>query len=176
MTGELIYLCRSSGLVLVVFFTATVVLGLCTAGRTGSPRFVVQALHRSLSALSLGLLLVHLLAPVIAGYLGLQAVYAFVPIWPAPIRIWTRFAALATDLTLLVAVVSVLRVRAGYRRWRAVHATSYLAWALGMVHAIGIGTDRQAVLVCDAVCIVAVVIAGGYRLGVARTAARQRLS
>lgn len=173
----LVYLCRSSGLVLMLVFTATVVLGLLTAGRAGPPRcprFVAQSLHRNLALISLTLLLVHLAAPIIGGYLGLKLAYAFVPFLPAPVRIWTRAAATATDLVVLISIVNVARVHAGYRFWRAVHLTSYVAWALGIVHATGIGTDHGSVLGCDAVCVLAVGLAGWYRLAVRRQLARER--
>lgn len=160
------YLCRSSGLVLVLFYTATVVLGLLVRSRTsttGMPRFALQSLHRNLSLMSLVLLAIHVLAPVIGGYLGLTLAYAFVPLLPAPVRIWTRLAATALDLTLALALVSATRRRFSYRAWRALHLTSYLAWLLGIVHAIGIGSDRGLVLWCDGGCVVAVCTAGWFR-------------
>jgi sulfoxide reductase heme-binding subunit YedZ len=161
------YLCRSSGLVLLVLLSATMVLGLLTAGRVSSPRwprFVVQAVHRNVSLCSVVLLFVHILAPVVGGYLGLKLAYAFVPFVPEHVQVWTRFAATATDLILLITIVSIARIQAGYRFWRAVHVTSYLAWLLAVVHATGIGSDRTPVLWCDAICAGAVALAAGYRL------------
>lgn len=160
------YLCRSSGFVLLLFYTATVALGLLVRGRIsapGWPRFVIQALHRNLSLISLVLLTIHVLAPIIGGYLGLRLAYAFVPFLSAPVKIWTRLAATALDLTLAMALVSATRNRFTYRSWRALHLTSYLAWLLGIVHAIGIGSDRGLVLWCDGGCVVAVCTAGWYR-------------
>lgn len=160
------YLCRSSGFVLVLFYTATVVFGLLVRGRMSGPRwprFIVQSLHRNLSLISLVLLAIHVLAPVIGGYLGLRLAYAFLPFLPAPVRIWTRLAATALDLTLAIALVSATRNRVSYRSWRALHLTSYLAWLLGIVHAIGIGSDRGLVLCCDGGCVVAVCTAGWFR-------------
>ena len=164
-------LTRSSGLVLLILFTATIVLGQLTAARvgaTGWPGFVVQSLHRNVSMLAVALLIVHIAAPVIGGYLGLRLSYAFVPFVPAQVRIWTRLAASAADLILLTAVASAARVRAGYRFWRAVHLTAYLAWLLAMVHAAGIGTDRISVLTVEAVCAGAVGWASWHRLRAAR--------
>jgi predicted ferric reductase len=165
------YLVRSSGLVLLALFTATVVLGQLTAARVSAPRwprFVMQSLHRNLSVLSLLLLAIHVAAPIVGGYLGLKLAYAFVPFVAAPVRVWTRAAACATDLTLLVAAVSALRVRAGYRFWRAVHLMSYAAWILAIVHGTGIGSDRGAVLWCDAVSVGTVAVASSYRVATAR--------
>jgi hypothetical protein len=161
------YLCRSSGLVLLVLFTATVVCGLLVAGRAGSarwPRFVVQSVHRNLTVVSLLLLSVHIVAPAVGGYLGIKLIYAVVPFAAGPVRVWTRVAATATDMTLLIAVTSAARVAAGYRFWRTVHATAYLAWALAMVHALGIGSDRTATVGCAAACALVVVAVTWYRL------------
>ncbi len=171
------YLCRSSGLVLLLSCTAVVVLGLLCAGRAGPPRwpgFVIHSLHRNLSLISVTLLIVHLLAPVIGGYLGLKLAYAFVPVLPAHIRIWTRLAATASDLIFVVTIVSAARVRAGYRFWRATHLTTYLAWVLGLVHGTGIGTDRDSILWCDVLSVAAVALAAWYRVRAARRLAGQR--
>jgi len=168
--GSLGELTRSSGLVLLSLFTATIVLGQLVAARFGVPGwpgFVVQALHRNVSMLAVTLLIVHIAAPVIGGYLGLRLTYAFVPFIPTHIRVWTRIAATATDLMLLTAIVSAVRARAGYRFWRAVHLMAYLAWLLGMVHAAGIGTDRISVLALEAICVLAVAGSGWYRLRMA---------
>ena len=55
MTSPLLwYLNRGTGVVLLVLFTATVVLGVLATGRSTTPlwpRFVTQGLHRSLAAL-----------------------------------------------------------------------------------------------------------------------------
>src|SRR4051812_21139442 len=56
MTSPLLwYLNRGTGVVLLVLFSATVVLGVLATGRSATPlwpRFVTQGLHRSLAALS----------------------------------------------------------------------------------------------------------------------------
>src|SRR6266536_243763 len=76
------YLSRSSGFVLLAVFTATVVLGLLTAGRVASPRwprFVTEALHRNLSLISVGLLTLHVVMVVIDRYVPVDLIDAFVP-------------------------------------------------------------------------------------------------
>jgi sulfoxide reductase heme-binding subunit YedZ len=160
-------LCRSTGFVLLMLFTATVVLGQLTAGRVTSPRwprFVTQSLHRNLALISVVFLIVHLVAPVIEHRLGLILVDAFVPFVPLKIRIWTRLASTSTDITLMVVTFTLFKVRAGRRFWRVVHLTSYVAWLCGVVHATGIGTDRAWVLGFDAVCVAMVTLSGVYRL------------
>ena len=63
MTSPLLwYLNRGTGVVLLIVFTATVVLGVLATGRSATPlwpRFVTQGLHRSLAALSVFMLVAH---------------------------------------------------------------------------------------------------------------------
>lgn len=168
------YLSRSSGFVLLGLFTATVVLGLLTAGRIGSPRwprFVTEALHRNVSMISLALLVVHVGAVVIDHYVQVDLIDAFVPFVSAYQPLWLGLAALAVDLLLLVALTSLLRVRFGYRTWRTVHWLAYASWPLAVSHSIGAGTDRPYLLAFTVICLALVATAGGYRVAGGRRVA-----
>jgi len=161
------YLSRSSGFVLLAVFTATVVLGLLTAGRVASPRwprFVTEALHRNLSLISIGLLVLHVTVVVADRYVPVDLIDAFVPFLSPYVPLWLGLGALASDIMLLVALTSLLRVRMGRRAWRIVHWTAYAAWPLAVAHGIGIGTDRPWVLSADLICVAFVASAGTYRL------------
>ena len=69
MTSPLLwYLNRGTGVVLLIAFTATVVLGVLATGRSATPlwpRFVTQGLHRSLAALSVFMLVAHVVSAVV---------------------------------------------------------------------------------------------------------------
>jgi len=161
------YLSRSSGFVLLVLFTATVVLGLLTAGRVASPRwprFVTEGLHRNLSLISVALLVLHVAVVVIDRYVPVDLIDAFVPFLSPYVPLWLGLGTLACDLLLLVVLTSLLRVRLGRRTWRVLHWTTYAAWPLAVAHGIGIGTDRPWVLSVDLICVAFVVTAGAYRL------------
>ncbi len=172
------YVCRSTGFVLLILFTATIVLGHLTASRNASPawpRFVTQSLHRNLALLSIVFLLIHLGSPVIEGRFGLRVVDVFVPMVPTHISIWTRCAAAATDIMLLIVYVTLLQIGAGGRFWRMVHLTSYAAWLLCLAHGTGIGTDRVWVLRFDILSVLLVFGSGWYRLtGFRRVAVEER--
>ena len=70
MSGPFLwYLNRGTGVVLLVLFTATVVLGLLSVSRRPGvrrvPQFFVQGLHRAVSGMATALLLVHVISAVL---------------------------------------------------------------------------------------------------------------
>jgi methionine sulfoxide reductase heme-binding subunit len=163
------YLTRSFGLVLLVLFTATTVLGVLTsAPGSGSrvPGFVPTDLHRRLSVLSLVLLAGHIAASVADSFVTITWVDAVVPFVSTYRALWLGLGTLACDLLLLVAVTSALRRRMPPRAWRAVHLTAYALWPLVVLHTLGTGTDARSVplLALTAGCTAAVVAAVGWRL------------
>ena len=80
------YVNRSTGLVLLALLTITTVLGVLSASRGGGPgaprsvpRFVPQAVHRSLGLLSVLLLGCHIASAVLDEYVDIRWWHAFVP-------------------------------------------------------------------------------------------------
>jgi sulfoxide reductase heme-binding subunit YedZ len=137
---------RGTGVVLLVLMTFSVALGVLATVRASSawwPRFVTQALHRNVALLSLALLIAHVAAAIVDGFVDIQWVDAFVPFGSGYRMFWTALGTVALDLTVLVTLTSLGRNRFGLRRWRAVHLTSYLVWPLALAHGIGMGTDQR---------------------------------
>lgn len=172
------FLNRSTGVVMLVLMTASVVLGVLATVRTTShwwPRFVTQALHRNIALLSLALLAAHVATAVIDSYVDIVWVDAFVPFGIGYRPFWGSLGTISLDLTVFAALTSVARHRFGLRRWRIVHLTTYLAWLLGLVHGLGMGTDQRTSwsVVLTAVCVGLVAGAGAVRL--AGLAAERRL-
>lgn len=146
MTSPLLwYANRGTGLVLLVLYTVTVVLGLVSTRRgPGSPwwpRFVTQGLHRSVSALTSVLLVLHVLSAVVDEYVDIRWWDAVVPVGGLYKPLYLGLGALALDLTVLVVLTSLARSRLPERAWRALHLLSYPAWGVALVHTVGIGTD-----------------------------------
>ncbi|MCG2796954.1 MAG: hypothetical protein L6367_00285, partial [Cellulomonas sp.] len=79
------------------------------------------------------------------------------------------------DLMVLLTVTSLLRHRIPARLWRGIHWLAYLFWPVAMVHAVGIGTDMTTApgLAVIAVCGLAVLAAGLWRMSAARAGAPQ---
>ncbi|MGA8044726.1 MAG: ferric reductase-like transmembrane domain-containing protein [Dermatophilaceae bacterium] len=163
------YLNRGTGVVLLVLFTLSVVLGVLATGRGASPlwpRFVTQGLHRTLAALSLLLLTAHAVTAVVDEYVDIRWWHAIVPVGATYEPVWLGLGTLALDLTLVVAATSLARGRLPHRAWFLVHLSTYAAWVAGVVHGVGIGTDagRSWMAAITAGCVAAVALAVGARL------------
>ncbi len=145
MTSPLLwYLNRGTGVVLLVVFTATVVLGVLATGRSATPlwpRFVTQGLHRALSALSVFMLIAHVLSAVVDSYVDIRWWQAFIPFGATYEPLWMALGAISLDLLAVVIATSLARARLPHRVWFVVHLTTYAAWASAVVHGVFIGTD-----------------------------------
>ena len=168
------YLTRATGLVSLVLLSGTVVLGIVSSvGWTTErwPRFLSQSVHRNLSLLCLVLIAVHVVTTVADGYVPIGYLDTVIP-FRTPYRpIWVGFGALALDMLLAVAITSGLRRRIGTRAWRGVHWLAYVCWPVALLHGLGAGSDTRlsVTLVIDALCVLAVAGAGGWRLVTGRS-------
>jgi sulfoxide reductase heme-binding subunit YedZ len=165
------YLNRSTGVVLLVLLTLSVVLGvLAMGGRPGRglPRFVTQSLHRNLALLSVLALVVHVVSAVADTYVDIRWWQAIVPVGATYLPLWLGLGTLALDLMAVIVLTSLLRSRLGHRSWRVVHLLSWVAWGFSVAHSIGIGTDLKSATGLAVVpvfaCVVAVVAALLLRL------------
>nr|WSY53845.1 ferric reductase-like transmembrane domain-containing protein [Streptomyces sp. NBC_00886] len=163
------YATRAGGTVSLVLLTATVALGIATAGRYAPVRlgrFEVSALHRNLSLLTLAFLGMHIVTAIADSYAHLTWPTAFVPFVASYRPLWVGLGAVALDLLLAVAVTSAVRGRLGLRRWKAVHWLAYASWPVALFHAAGTGTDTRLgpQLVLYAGCLLTVVAAVCWRL------------
>ena len=174
------FISRGSGLVLLVLFTAVVLLGVAT--RTGwAPRrwarFVSAELHRSLSLFTVGLLALHVVTAIADPYVSIGWAATAIPFLSPYRTLAIGLGTLAVDLGAAVLLTSLLRHRLGLRAWRAVHWLAYLAWPAAFAHALRAGTDLHtgwvAALIWGSAAATAVAVA--VRLAVAarsRAAAR----
>jgi sulfoxide reductase heme-binding subunit YedZ len=177
------FLARASGVVALALLTLSMVLGIVAGTRLSSarwPRFVTQGLHRNISLFVLVLLAVHVIAAVVDDYVTITVQESFIPFIGTYRPVWMGLGALSSDLVIAMVVTSLLRQRIGYETWRAVHWTAYLCWPLGIVHALGTGSDvRKAwsvlfTLACVALVLLAVawrIVAGWPRRALLRTTA-----
>lgn len=168
------FLNRGSGVVLLVLFTVTVVLGILATGRSTKPlwpRFITQGLHRALAALSMVLLALHAISAVVDEYVDIRWWQALSPMGatykPLPLGLGT----FALDLLVIVTVTSLLRARMPHRPWFLLHLLTYAAWLAAIVHGLLIGTDTKHgwLLWLNVACIAATAIAVIARLLQARS-------
>ena len=138
---------HAMGLVAMLLLTATVVLGTLHSARASSaswPRFAVHAMHRNVSVLALAFLVMHTVIAIGKPRSGLSWPAAVVPYSTAPHPIWLGMGAVALELLIAAIVTSMLRLRIGFRSWRAVHVVAYASWPLALAHGLGLGTtDRR---------------------------------
>jgi predicted ferric reductase len=163
-TKALWYLSRGSGVVSLVLLTVSTVLGVTTAMRWATarwPRFIVEGLHKNASLLSVVFLAIHIATAVLDGYVPIRWIDAVVPFAGQYKPFWLGLGAVVFDLLLAVIVTSLLRVRVGYRVWRAVHWAAYACWPIAVVHGLGTGSDsgQRWMQIIDIVAIAAVAAA-----------------
>ncbi|GLZ39467.1 ferric reductase-like transmembrane domain-containing protein [Actinokineospora sp. NBRC 105648] len=162
------YISRATGLVALGLLTATLVLGLLTAGRLGTvrlPRFAVGALHRNLSLLTVVFLVVHIASAVLDGYVEIAWLDVVLPFASVYQPFWVGLGAVAVDLMIAVVVTSLLRTRIPARWWRLVHLSAYALWPVALLHGFGMGTaDTGLVIAFDVACLAAVAVALTWRV------------
>ena len=138
------FLSRGSGIVLLVLFTAVMMLG--TATRLGWaprrwPRFVTAELHRALALFAVALLGLHVVTALTDPYVSIGWAATALPFLSPYRTAAIGLGTLAVDLGAAVLLTSVLRHRLGLRAWRAVHWLAYLAWPAAFGHALSAGGD-----------------------------------
>src|SRR6516225_5160138 len=163
------YATRAAGLVTLLLLTASVLLGVMTAGRFSSdkwPRFLTVGLHRNISLLVLIFLALHIGTTVVDTYTSIPAAAAFVPFASSYKAPWLGLGAVAVDLLIAVVVTSLLRRRLGFRAWRRLHWLAYACWPIALAHGLGTGTDRKTLWVFAATlgCAAAVAVAATWRV------------
>jgi sulfoxide reductase heme-binding subunit YedZ len=172
------YATRAAGLVTLLLLTASVLLGVMTAGRFAGerwPRFLTVGLHRNISLLVLVFLTLHVGTTVLDTFVSVPVIAVFVPFASSYKTFWLGLGTIASDLLLALLATSLLRNRLGYRSWRWVHWLAYACWPIGLAHGLGIGTDRATtwVFVLTMGCAAAVAAAATWRLvSAARVGAR----
>ena len=162
-----------AGVFALIGLTAAVGAGLLAADRivmTPNRRIIAQAVHRAVSFGAMGFLVIHIVTEIIAG--RSDPADAVVPFLGHRRMLYLGLGTLASDLFLLVLVTGIMRGRFATRRptwmWRALHATAYVAWVLGIVHGLLDGrTAKPYVDWSYGACVAAVGIALIVRLVVA---------
>ncbi len=145
-TQWLWFISRGSGLVLLVLFTAVVVLGTVTGlgwAPPRWPRFVAAELHRRLALFAVALLGLHVVTAIADPYVPIGWAATVLP-FLSPYRTEAvGLGTLAVDLGGAVLLTSLVRHKLGLRAWRAVHWLAYLAWPAAFGHALSAGGDLR---------------------------------
>ena len=108
------YATRASGIMALVLFTLTMVLGLTTTTRARArrwPGFAQQEMHRRISMIAVVFLGIHVVTSVLDTYVNISWAAVVVPFTSSYGRFWVGVGAVALDLMLAVFVTSLLRAR-----------------------------------------------------------------
>ena len=173
------YATRATGIVSLVLFTLTMVLGITTTTRARArrwPGFAQQELHRRISMIAVVFLGIHIVTSVLDTYVNISWAAVVVPFTSSYGRFWVGVGAVALDLLLAVFVSSLLRARMRPGIWRAVHWIAYLSWPVALAHTFGMGTDaREGWLIgLGVACVASVGAALAWRLRVASRQVSER--
>ena len=137
---------RSSGIVALLAITASVILGLLMANglprRKGANRVIVS-LHESTA-------LAGLIAIAVHGITLLGDPWMHATLWKISVPfsigyrpLWTSLGIIAGWIAAALGLSYYARKRIGTRLWRKLHRATVVAWALGIAHTIGAGTDAN---------------------------------
>ncbi len=160
---------RSLGIAAIVLLSASIAFGLALSGRMSqrpgaSAR--LKTIHEALSLTALGTIVAHGLTLLGDSYLdpGLAGISIpfVIPVSPA----WTGLGVIAGWMALILGLSYYARRRIGTARWKRIHRWNLLAWALGVVHTLGAGTDAGSpwFLALLGVSVVPVIVVGVARL------------
>ncbi|MDL5158640.1 ferric reductase-like transmembrane domain-containing protein [Actinomycetospora termitidis] len=139
---QLWFVSRALGAVGLLLLSLVVVLGILhntsvvKNAELGLPRFVLVALHRNLSLITVVFVVLHVLTVLVTDYVHLRVVDVFVPGVALYNPIGAAFGTIAFDLILAIVVTSLLRSRIPRRVWFWVHWSSYLCWPVVVAHAV----------------------------------------
>ena len=169
MTPQLWWLvARAGGLVAYALLTASVLAGLLLVVRLRRlpPAAWLLDLHRFLGGLAVAFTGLHLVALLLDDFVHFTPVHLLVPFTSTWRPVAVAWGVLALHLLVAVEITSLIRSRMPRRVWRAVHLTSFPAWALASVHTLTAGTDATAwpVRVLLAAGVVLVAGVGTWRL------------
>ena len=138
---------RASGIVALVLITLAVLLGLSMSSRVlrrpGAGRVLLR-LHEHVALVAVGAIAVHGLALLGDHWLrpGLKGIT--VPFAMSYRPAFTGAGIIAGYLAVLLGLSFYARRRIGVKRWRKLHRAVVLVWLLGVVHALGSGSDAAA--------------------------------
>ena len=141
------YATRLLGLLSYLVITGSVIYGLLLS--TGildaiAHRTVSFTLHQDLSAIGLGLALVHAAMLTLDHSVPFSAAQVLVP-FSGPYRpVWVGVGQLALYFSIVIVASFSMRKRIGQKRWRTLHYVTFLIFVAATAHGLMAGTDTAA--------------------------------
>jgi methionine sulfoxide reductase heme-binding subunit len=133
---------RAAGSAALVLSSLAVSLGLLMGSRLVKGRGLdLRVTHEALSLGTMISIVVHAAALLGDSFLHPSLLDVTVPFVSGYEPIWTTTGIVAGWAMIALGLSYYARSRIGVRRWRALHRFTALAWALGLAHSLGEGTD-----------------------------------
>jgi sulfoxide reductase heme-binding subunit YedZ len=135
---------RASGVVALLLVTASVAIGLTMASKLVRKRGIGPVLvrvHEQTALSGLMAIGVHGATLFADPWLHAGVSGVLVPFTMGYRPLFTGLGVVAGYLAVILGLSFYARRRIGAKLWRKLHRATVLVWALGLVHAIGAGTD-----------------------------------
>ena len=137
---------RSAGIVSLLAITASVILGLLMANglprRKGATR-VLLSLHESTALAGLVAIAVHGITLLGDPWMHATLWKISMPFTIGYRPLWTSLGIIGGWIAAALGLSYYARKRIGTKLWRKLHRATVAAWALGIAHTIGAGTDAN---------------------------------
>jgi methionine sulfoxide reductase heme-binding subunit len=135
---------RAAGVAALLTSSAAVGIGLSMGGRFVKGRTGdLRVLHESLSLATLIALFVHAATLLGDSFLHPSVADLTVPFASGYQRWWMAVGIVGGWMLAILGLSYYARKHIGVQRWRKLHRFTALAWLLGLLHAIGQGTDAS---------------------------------
>ena len=133
---------RAAGIAALLLSSFAVCLGLLMGGRLSKGRRPdLRVTHEALSLATLAALSVHGLTLIGDSFLHPTLAEVAIPFAGSYKTLWTSTGIIAFWMMLILGLSYYARTKIGMQRWRVLHRFTALAWILGVVHSLGMGTD-----------------------------------
>jgi predicted ferric reductase len=138
------YMTRSAGLMAYVLLWFSTVWGISVTSKALDPllnRQTAYNFHEFLSLLALTFTGLHVIVLLFDHNEPFSLAQVFVPFINVYRPFWVGVGIIATYMALAAAITFYLRGRIGYKKFRAIHYVSYLAFFGVAIHGVMAGTD-----------------------------------
>ena len=126
---------RAAGIIALLAASLAVAVGLSRRGKDW------RVVHESLSLATMVALAVHAISLLGDSYLKPSLADVTIPFVSSYERLWMSVGIVAGWAFVILGLSYYVRARIGIQRWRTLHRFTALAWVLGIVHALTMGTD-----------------------------------
>src|SRR3954470_24258531 len=147
---------RAAGTVALLLSSLAVCVGLLFGGKLVKGRPDLRHLHEALSLATIVALVVHAVALLGDSFLSPSLADISIPFVSGYQRGWTTLGIVAGWAMIVLGLSYYVRDRIGQQRWRTMHRLTAVAWAAGLAHSLGEGTDAGRTWFLAATAIVAV--------------------